>query len=57
MSRKNQIQRKETLKSAKAKENAEFSEFWKLRNQELQIAEAQEKEDTRQRQMAMNNYL
>jgi hypothetical protein len=32
-------------------------EFWKLRNQELQIAEAQEKEEEKQRQLEINNYL
>ena len=35
----------------------EFSEFWKLRNEELAIAEQQEREEERQRRVEMTNYL
>ena len=49
VSRKNQIHRKREIQSAKQREDSEFMEFWKLRNQELQIAEAQEKEEEKQR--------
>jgi len=35
----------------------EFAEFWKLRNDELAIAEQQEKEEERQRRVELVNYL
>lgn len=35
----------------------EFSEFWKLRNEELAIAEQQEREEEKQRRVEMTNYL
>jgi hypothetical protein len=46
-SRKNQIQRKEREVQAKKDEEREFAEFWKLRNEELAIAEQQEREEER----------
>lgn len=38
-SRKNQIDRLQREKDAKKREELEFAEFWKLRNEELAIAE------------------
>lgn len=35
----------------------EFAEFWKLRNEELAIAEQQEREEERQRRVELTNYL
>lgn len=35
----------------------EFAEFWKMRNEELAIAEQQEREEDRQRKMELSNYL
>lgn len=35
----------------------QFCEFWKIRSEELQIAEQQEKEYERQRQIELKNYL
>ena len=43
-SRKNQIDRKIKEKQEKKQEEIEFAEFWKLRNEELAIAEQQERE-------------
>lgn len=57
VSRKNQLARKRDIQSAKQREDSEFMEFWKLRNQELQVAEAQEKEEEKQRQKEINSYL
>ena len=56
-SRKNQKDRKEKeIANAKAEE-LEFAEFWKLRNEELAIAEQQEREEERQRRVELTNYL
>jgi hypothetical protein len=44
-------------KSNKGKEEMEFAEFWKMRNEELAIAEQQEKEEERQRRVELTNYL
>lgn len=46
-SRKNQIDRKNRETAEMKKEEMEFSEFWKLRNEELAIAEQQEREEER----------
>ena len=35
----------------------EFSEFWKIRNEELIISEEQEKEELRQRQVELKGYI
>lgn len=56
-SRKNQLVRKEREILGKKEEEREFSEFWKLRNDELAIAEQQEREEERQRRVEMTNYL
>lgn len=56
-SRKNQIDRKVKEEHAKKFEEVEFAEFWKLRNDELAIAEQQEREEERQRRVELTNYL
>ena len=56
-SRKNQLIRKEREILAKKEEDIEFSEFWKLRNDEIAIAEQQEREEERQRRVELTNYL
>ena len=57
MSRKNQIDRRNKEIAEGKKEEMEFSEFWKLRNEELAIAEQQEREEERQRRVELTNYL
>lgn len=47
MSRKNQIDRRNKEIAEGKKEEMEFAEFWKLRNEELAIAEQQEREEER----------
>jgi hypothetical protein len=56
-SRKNQIGRKERETADVKREEIEFAEFWKLRNEELAIAEQQEREEERQRRVELTNYL
>lgn len=56
-SRKNQIARIHLEKDNKQAEEREFSEFWKMRNEELAIAEQEEKEEERQRRVELTNYL
>ena len=56
-SRKNQIDRKNKEIADAKKEEMEFAEFWKLRNEELAIAEQQEREEERQRRVELTNYL
>lgn len=46
-SRSNQIQKLQLEKQNKNLEEREFAEFWKMRNEELAIAEQQEKEEER----------
>lgn len=41
------MDRKKAEKEADMKEQKEFSEFWKVRNEELAIAEQQEREEER----------
>ena len=48
-SRQLQILRKTKEKEAQKREDSEFAHFWKVRNDELQLAEEQEKEEDRQR--------
>ena len=38
-------------------EEKEFSAFWAMRNEELAIADQQEKEEERQRRVEMTQYL
>ena len=56
-SRKNQIDRKKKEAEDQKREEREFGEFWKLRNEELAIAEQQEREEERQRRVELTNYL
>jgi len=56
-SRTNQINRKKREEEERKNEELEFSEFWKLRNEELAIAEQQEKEEDRQRRVEISSYL
>lgn len=56
-SRTAQLHRTAMEKVAVKEEEKEFSAFWKLRNEELAIADQQEKEEERQRREEMTNYL
>ena len=56
-SRSNQLDRKAQEVRALKNEEVQFSAFWKLRNEELAIADSQEKEEDRQRKEEMTNYL
>ena len=49
-SRKLQIDKRMNEKNTEKRDEKEFADFWKIRNDELQIAEEQEKEEIRQRQ-------
>jgi len=55
-SRQQQIERKQAEKDAEMREQKEFSEFWKVRNEELAIAEQQEREEERQRQQQLKDF-
>ena len=48
-SRALQIDRKNKNKSDELQEEKDFADFWKVRNQELQLAEQQEREEERLR--------
>ena len=48
-SRQLQMQRKKAVKVGQKQEDEEFAAFWKVRNEELQLAEEQEKEEERNR--------
>ena len=56
-SRQLQITRKQQEKDAQKQEEKEFTEFWKIRNEELQIAEQQEREEERLRNQELRNFL
>lgn len=56
-SRALQIERRQKERADTKQEEKEFSEFWKVRNQELQLAEAQEREEERQRQLELVKFL
>lgn len=56
-SRAAQLEKKRQEDEAKKGEEREFSEFWKLRNEELAIADAQEKEEHRQRAAELTAYI
>ena len=55
-SRQLQIQRKNAQKNAQQQEDREFAEFWRVRNEELQLAEEQEKEEERQRLQELQKF-
>lgn len=56
-SRALQIDRKTKNKADECKEEKDFAEFWKIRNQELQLAEQQEREEERQRHQELVKFL
>ena len=56
-SRANQIKRKQREEDQRKYEELMFSEFWKMRNDELAIAEQYEKEEERHRRVELTNYL
>jgi len=43
-------------KENEVKDERDFSEFWKIRNEELAVMEEQEKEEIRQRQKQLKDY-
>lgn len=55
-SRQLQILRKQKEQAAKKQEEKDFAEFWRLRNEELQLAEEQEREEERQRAKELAAY-
>jgi hypothetical protein len=56
-SRTAQLEKKRLEEEAAKQEEREFAEFWKMRNEELAIADAQEREEARQRQVELTNYI
>jgi hypothetical protein len=56
-SRQLQIQRRQQEKLQSKKEENEFAEFWRIRNDELTLAEQQEKEEDRARAMELANFV
>ena len=56
-SREQQIQRRKAEKAAQERDELEFKHFWKLRSEELHIAEMQEKDEARIRAEEMKAYL
>lgn len=56
-SRALQIQRKNQEKLQTKKEEMEFAEFWRIRNDELTLAEQQEKEEDRARMVELTNFV
>ena len=55
-SRQQQIDRRNQEKAVDQQEQKEFTEFWKIRNEELALAEQQEKEEERLRGEEMRNF-
>jgi len=43
-------------KENEKKDEREFSEFWKIRNEELAVGEQQEKEEIRQRNVELKTF-
>lgn len=56
-SRKQQIDKRTNDKEMTKKEEKEFAEFWKIRNDELAISEQQELEEFRQRQVELKGFI
>lgn len=56
-SRQQQLAKKKQEREADQLDQKEFSYFWKLRNEELQVAEHQEREEARLRNEEMKAYL
>lgn len=56
-SRQQQIDRKQREKDDQKNEEEEFAAYWKIRNEELAIAEQQEKEEDRMRNVELKNHI
>ena len=56
-SRQQQIARKKAEKDAEVNEDKDFKDYWKIRNEELQEAEAFEREEERQRNKELADFL
>lgn len=56
-SRALQVDRKQQQKASELNEEKDFADFWKVRNQELQLAEQQEREEEKQRQLELVSFL
>ena len=56
-SRALQIQKKRDEKDREVAQQKQFSEFWKMRSDELQVAEHIEKQETKQRSEDIKEYL
>ena len=56
-SRALQIERKKQEAASKKQEDKDFAEFWRIRNEELQLAEQQEKEEERQRARELADFI
>ena len=52
-SRALQIERKQKENAGVKQEEKEFAQFWNVRNQELQLAEQQERDEEKQRQLEL----
>jgi hypothetical protein len=57
VSRRQQMEKRKREKQAELNEQQQFSEFWKLRSEELQMAEANEKLEARNRKEDIQQYL
>jgi hypothetical protein len=57
VSRRQQMEKRRREKQAELNEQQQFSEFWKLRSEELQMAEANEKLEARNRKEDIQQYL
>ncbi len=56
-SRQQQMQKKTNEKNKTKQDEKEFADFWRLRNDELQISEEQEKEEQRLRQVELKGFI
>jgi hypothetical protein len=57
VSRRQQMEKRKREKQAEQNEQQQFSEFWKLRSEELQMAEANERLEARNRKEDIQQYL
>jgi hypothetical protein len=57
VSRRQQMDKRKREKQAEYNEQQQFSEFWKLRSEELQLAEANERLEARNRKEDIQQYL
>ena len=56
-SRAHQLDRKRKERDDRKQEELQFAEFWRMRNEELAIAEQYEKEEERHRRVGLTSYL